>query len=106
MTITYGRGFCTPVLSLLYIGVLVSVVSSMLLLQKLRKHYNCQVISFLVVTPAIPEERARKNSNLILITTGRGGHIGFMDRALPFGKCLMDRVLVQFVQLTLKHNAL
>lgn len=58
------------------------------------------------VPSAIPKEQARKNPNLILITTGRGGHIGFMDSMLPFGKCLMDRVLIQFAQLTLKHNAL
>ena len=60
----------------------------------------------LSLTTAIPEDKARTHSNLILVTTSRGGHIGFMDSPLPFGKCYMDRVLVEFAQLTLKHNAL
>lgn len=54
---------------------------------------------------AIPEEGARRNSNLMLVTTRRGGHIGFMDSVLPFKKTLMDRVLIQFTRAVFEHGA-
>ncbi len=46
---------------------------------------------------AIPEDVAHSNPNLVLVTTRRGGHIGFMDGLIPTRKNLMDRVLMQFV---------
>ena len=56
--------------------------------------------------PAIPEKVAMTNPNLILVTTKRGGHIGFMDGLLPIGKNLMDRVLMQFATAVFEHDAL
>ena len=62
--------------------------------------------SLLFSNPAIPEDRARRNPNLILVTTSRGGQIGFMDSLLPFGKCFIDRVVIQFAEVSLKYDAL
>ncbi len=53
----------------------------------------------------IPEEGARNNPNLMLVTTRRGGHIGFMEGLLPFKKNLMDRVLIQYSQAVFEHGA-
>ncbi|XP_064382470.1 protein ABHD1-like [Halichondria panicea] len=53
----------------------------------------------------IPEEGARSNPNLILVTTRRGGHIGFMEGLLPTNKNLMDRALIQFIRAVFEHDA-
>ena len=44
------------------------------------------------------------NPNLILVTTRKGGHIGFMEGLLPVGKTLMDRVLVQLATALFEHK--
>ena len=54
----------------------------------------------------IPEEVARRNPNLVLVTTRRGGHIGFMQGLFPFGKNYMDTVVVQVLGAMLQHNCL
>ena len=54
--------------------------------------------------PAIPKKAAMCNPNLILVTTRKGGHIGFMEGLLPVGKTLMDRVLVQLATALFKHE--
>ncbi len=56
--------------------------------------------------PGLPVEEAKENPNLILAITKTGGHIGFADRFLPFGKCLMDRILVQFANTVFEHDTL
>ena len=53
---------------------------------------------------ATPEEIAQENSNLIVVATRRGGHIGFLQGWFPFRKNYMDKVLVQFVKATLEEN--
>ncbi len=53
----------------------------------------------------IPKEGARSNPNLILVTTRRGGHIGFMEGLLPTNKNLMDRALIQFSRAVFEHKA-
>ncbi len=54
---------------------------------------------------AIPERVANGNRHLMLVTTRRGGHIGFMDRLFPFGKTLMDRALIEFTTAVFEHGA-
>ncbi len=55
---------------------------------------------------AIPEDVAHSNPNLVLVTTRRGGHIGFMDGLIPIRKNLMDRVLMQFARAVFEREAL
>lgn len=62
-------------------------------------------ISDLINLIAIPEEGARSNHNLMLVTTERGGHIGFMEGLLPLKKTFMDRALMQFATAVFEHRA-
>ena len=67
----------------------------------------CVAVNFkfvLLLLAAIPKEAAMFNPNLILVTTKRGGHIGFIEGLLPVGKTLMDRVLVQFANAVFNHE--
>lgn len=71
---------------------------------------NCSIgqhfiLCFVLLVAALPVEEAKRNPNLMLAVLERGGHIGFTDSALPVGKCFMDRVLVQFLNAVLEHNA-
>ena len=53
---------------------------------------------------ALPLEEAEKNPNLVLAVLDRGGHIGFVDSFLPFGKCWMDKILLQFVNAVFERD--
>ncbi len=65
--------------------------------------YSCALIGYSCI--AIPEEEAKYNTNLMLVTTERGGHIGFMEGVLPFKKTLIDRALIQFALAVFEHGA-
>ena len=43
-----------------------------------------------------PVDDILNNKNITLVLTGRGGHVGFMQGGLPFGRTLMDHALIQF----------
>ncbi len=53
----------------------------------------------------IPEKEAKHNTNLMLVTTDRGGHIGFMEGLLPLNKTLVDKALTQFARAVFEHGA-
>ena len=62
--------------------------------------FSCNFVSL----AAIPEAIAWQNPNLMLVTTRRGGHIGFIQGWLPFRKTFMDKLLAQFLVAVLQHD--
>ncbi|EDV22575.1 uncharacterized protein TRIADDRAFT_58949 [Trichoplax adhaerens] len=54
---------------------------------------------------AIPVDDIAKNSNLALILTKTGGHIGFMEGLFPVGSTYMDRLFGQFLEAYLDHSS-
>lgn len=66
---------------------------------------HVSIANFCDVCTVLPEEGARSNPHLMLVTTRRGGHIGFMEGLMPFRKNLMDRALIQFSTAVFEHNA-
>ena len=55
--------------------------------------YVCVTKSYSTDTPV---DDILNNNNIILVHTSKGGHLGFMQGWLPFGKTLMDHALIQF----------
>ena len=53
---------------------------------------------------AIPEDDILNNENITLAITSKGGHVAFMQGALPFGKNLMDHTLMQFTKAMFHHQ--
>lgn len=49
-------------------------------------------------TAAVPEARVRENPAVVMVTTKRGGHVGFMEGVWPFHKTWMDRFIVQLLK--------
>ena len=56
------------------------------------------------INPATPEYIAEENPNLILVTTRRGGHFGFLQGLFPIHKTYMNTVLTQFLVAVLEHD--
>jgi len=54
------------------------------------------MIKYEYICIGIPKGDILNNKNIVLALTGKGGHLGFMQGGLPFGKTLMDRILIQF----------
>lgn len=46
------------------------------------------------------------NKNIVLVLTGKGGHVGFMQGGLPFGRTLMDHTLIQFTNAVFSNRDL
>eukprot|EP00948_MAST-09A_sp_MAST-9A-sp1_P003688 g3688.t1 len=40
---------------------------------------------------------AERNSNIITMVTGRGGHLGWMERIIPTGDCWADSITADFI---------
>lgn len=57
------------------------------------------VVSVFIYIAAIPEAVVRQNPAIVMVTTKRGGHIGFMEGVWPFHKTWMDRFIVQLLQM-------
>ncbi|XP_026555100.1 phospholipase ABHD3 isoform X1 [Pseudonaja textilis] len=53
---------------------------------------------------AIPVEIAKQNTNIALILTSYGGHIGFLEGLWPRKCTYMDRIFKQFVQAVFEHG--
>ncbi|XP_015678294.1 phospholipase ABHD3 isoform X2 [Protobothrops mucrosquamatus] len=53
---------------------------------------------------AIPVEIAKQNTNIALILTSCGGHIGFLEGLWPRKCTYMDRIFKQFVQAVFEHG--
>ncbi|XP_032079118.1 phospholipase ABHD3 [Thamnophis elegans] len=53
---------------------------------------------------AIPVEIAKENTNIALILTSYGGHIGFLEGLWPRKCTYMDRIFKQFVQAVFEHG--
>ncbi|XP_070603720.1 phospholipase ABHD3 [Erythrolamprus reginae] len=53
---------------------------------------------------AIPVELAKQNTNIALILTSYGGHIGFLEGLWPRKCTYMDRIFKQFVQAVFEHG--
>ena len=71
----------------------------------------CVVFVYICIV-ALPEAFVQQNPAIVMVTTKRGGHIGFMEGVWPFHKTWMDRFIVQLLKmqrdlpvLTHKHNA-
>ncbi|XP_076437839.1 LOW QUALITY PROTEIN: phospholipase ABHD3-like [Babylonia areolata] len=53
---------------------------------------------------AIPVEDALQNDHIAMVITSHGGHIGFLEGAVPRGKNYMYRWYTQFVDAVFKHG--
>ena len=55
-------------------------------------------------TSAIPVEEALKNDHIAMVITSHGGHIGFLEGAVPRDKIYMHRWFTQFVDAIFRHG--
>ena len=54
---------------------------------------------------AIPVEEALQNDNIAMVITTHGGHIGFLEGAIPRDTIYMHRWFSQFVDAIFRHGA-
>ena len=62
------------------------------------------VFFFFFGTSAIPVEEALRNDHIAMVITSHGGHIGFLEGAVPRDKIYMHRWFTQFVDAIFRHG--
>jgi len=53
---------------------------------------------------SLPIESAKLSSNVAMVVTTRGGHIGFLEGFLPIGTTFLDRLFTEYITALLHHS--